>query len=111
VRLVLESFQNKLSNEQIRWFSDNQNVVRIVERGSKQPHLQSEALSIFVTCLKNIRVEPEWIPRDENELADYYSRIVDHNDYRLNPAIFQWLNGTWGPHTVDRFANPTNAQF
>jgi len=90
VRLVLESFQNKLRNKRIRWFSDNQNVVRIVQCGSKQPHLQSEALSIFATCLKNnIRVEPEWIPRDENELVDYYSRIVDHDDYRLNPAIFQ----------------------
>jgi len=55
-------------------------------------------------------VEPEWIPRDENELADYYSRIVDHDDYRSNPAIFQWLDGIWGPHTVNRFANPTNAQ-
>jgi len=52
VRLVLESFQNKLRNEQIHWFSDNQNVVRIVQCGSKQPHLQSKALSIFATCLK-----------------------------------------------------------
>jgi len=52
VRLVLESFQNKLRNERIHWFSDNQNVVRIVQCGSKQPHLQSEALSIFAICLK-----------------------------------------------------------
>jgi len=71
VRLVLDSFQDKLKNERIRWFSDNQNVVRIVHCGSRQPHLQSEALGIFATCLKsNIRVEPEWIPREENELDD-----------------------------------------
>ena len=79
--------------------------------GSRQPHLQCEALGIFATCLKsNIRVEPEWIPREENELADYYSRIVDYDDYGLHPAVFQWLDSVWGPHTVDRFANPTNAQ-
>ena len=27
VRLVLESFQSKLENERVRWFTDNQNVV------------------------------------------------------------------------------------
>ena len=36
--------------------------------------LQAEALAIFSVCVKNhIHIEPEWIPRDENELADYYS--------------------------------------
>ena len=31
VRMVLESLIPKLKNERIRWFSDNQNVVRIME--------------------------------------------------------------------------------
>ena len=36
--------------------------------------------------------EPEWIPREQKELADYYNnRIVDYNDYMLNPSIFAWL--------------------
>ena len=34
VRLVLESFGPKLQNERVRWFTDNQNVVRIVLGGS-----------------------------------------------------------------------------
>jgi len=33
----------------------------------------------------------------ENELADYYSCIADYNDYRLHPAVFQWLDGVCGP--------------
>jgi len=111
VRLVLDAFQKKLMNERIRWFSDNQNVVRIVQYGSRQAALQSEALSIFTTCLRNnIRIEPEWIPRRENELADYYSHIIDYDDYKLNPAVFQWLDALYGPHTVDRFANHVNTQ-
>ena len=111
VHMVLESFQDKLKNERLRWFSDNQNVTRIVLHGSRQPALQSEALSIFATCLRNnIRVEPEWIPREENELADYYSRVVEYDDYMLHPVLFQWLDNIWGPHTVDRFANPVNAK-
>ena len=28
----------------------------------------------------------------------------------LNPAVFNWLDGLWGPHSIDRFANPINAQ-
>jgi len=54
----------------------------------------------------NIRIEPEWIPRGENELADYYSLLIDYDDYMLNPAVFQWIDSLWGPHTVDKFANP-----
>ena len=50
VRLVLESFKGMLSNERIRWFTDNQNVVRIVLYGSRKPELEAEALSIFSLC-------------------------------------------------------------
>ena len=39
-----------------------------------------------------------------------YSRIVDYNDWMLNPSIFSWLDALWGPHTIDRFANPSNVQ-
>ena len=111
VRLVQESIQVKLKDERVRWFTDNQNVVRIVQHGSGKPTLQAEALAIFSKCVKNhIHIEPEWIPREQNELADYYSRLVDFDDYRLNPAIFRWLNSLWRPHSIDRFANPHNAQ-
>ena len=89
VRMVLESFQSKLKNKRVHWFTDNQNVVRIVQCGSKQPSLQIEALGIFSACVSNnIRIEPECIPRELNELADYYSYIVDYNDWMLNYAIF-----------------------
>jgi len=102
VKLVLQSFQGKLGNERVCWFTDNQNVVRIVQHGSPKTSLQAEALEIFSVCVDNkIRLEPEWIPREQNELADYYSRIIDYDDYMLNPSIFAWLDGLWGPHSVD----------
>jgi len=60
VHLVLESFSSKLQNERIRWFMDNQNVVRIVLCGSKKPVLQREALTIFeVSVVARIQLEPE----------------------------------------------------
>ena len=111
VRLVLEEFGPKLKNYRVRWFTDNQNVVRIVLYGSKKPILQEEALAIFAIGVNNqIRLEPEWIPREENEFADYLSRIVDHDDWMLNPAVFQELDLMWGPHTIDRFADAHNRQ-
>ena len=43
-------------------------------------------------------------------MTDYLSRVVDYDNYMLNPAVFQWLDSLWGPHTVDGFADPKNAQ-
>ena len=56
-------------------------MVRIVQHGSSNSDLQAEAFAIFSLCVKNhIRVEPEWIPREQNELGDYFSRQVDRDD-------------------------------
>ena len=65
---------SKLKNKRVKWFSDNQNVVRILQTGSKKPQLQEESLAVFSIASKNlIRIEPEWIPRLENQVADYLS--------------------------------------
>ena len=92
VRLVLEELGPKLKNCRVCWFINNQNIMRIVLYGSRKPILQEEALVIFTTDINyQIKVEPEWIPRG-NEFADYLSRIVDHDDWMLNPVVFQELN-------------------
>ena len=54
VRVVLESLLPKLKNERVHWFSDNQNVVRILDIGSKKPDLQKEALALFTTASQNL---------------------------------------------------------
>ena len=41
--------------------------------------------------------------------ADFVSRIVDHDDWSLDPCLFQVINTSWGPHTVDWFASQYNA--
>ena len=111
VRRVLESLVGKLQNERVRWFTDNQNVARILAVGSRKPNLQTEVLAIFATALANqVRIEPEWIPRTSNQKADYISRIVDYDDWSIGPAIFEQLDSRWGHHTVDRFASYYNTQ-
>lgn len=111
VARVLEPIAHRLCGERVRWFTDNQNVVRILTVGSKKPELQQEAIHVFALAMRHqIRLEPEWIPRDENQFADYLSRIVDHDDWQINPLVFQMVDNLWGPHTVDRFASQYNAQ-
>ena len=39
VSRVLDSMAPKLRNVRVKWFSDNQNVVRILQVGSRKPHI------------------------------------------------------------------------
>ena len=111
VARTLESVSVLLCNNRVKWFTDNQNVVHIIKVGSKIPELQVLALSIFKTAFtNNICIEPEWLPREENQVADAFSRIIDVDDWMINPNVFAWVDSFWGPHTVDRFANCHNAQ-
>ena len=109
--MVLESLGHKLSNSRVRWLTDNQNVVRILEMGSRKPDLQHEVVMVFnLMCQYQIHIEPSWIPREENQYADYLSRIIDYDDWRLNSNVFKILDSMFGPHTIDRFADSNNTQ-
>ena len=73
--------------------------------------IKAEALAIFsISLARDIHIEPEWIPRRDNEIADYLSRVVNYDDWSLSSDtlssdIFQWVDKMWGPHTVDCFAS------
>ena len=111
VHNVLEAFAPKLRGNTVKWFTDNQSVKFIATNGSKKRHLQDGACCIFETCMKYaLKLEMEWVPRSQNERADYISRIVDFDDWKVNPCLFHYLDGMWGPHTVDCFASYYNTQ-
>ena len=100
-----------LAGHRVKWFTDNKNVVRIVEAGSNKQHLQSIALSIFEFCFQQgIRLDMEWIPRTLNDKADYISHIQDFDDWKISPQIFSWIDSMWGPHSVDCFAHIDNTK-
>ena len=46
--------------------------------------------------------------REKNQQADYLSRSVDHDDWMVNPYIFQWIDSIWGPHIIDKIATHYN---
>ena len=109
---MLEALECKLSILMVCWFSDNQNVVRIILVGRRNVKLQEEAVKVFEISLKySIKIDPEWVPREHNQVADYLSRMMDYDDWGISPKVFEEeIDNAWGPHTVDRFASDYNAK-
>ena len=70
--------------------------------GSSKEHLQC--------CKYGVRLFPELLPRHFNTKADYWSRVIELDDWMLNPIHFQELDSLWGPHTVDLFASLNSKQ-
>jgi len=96
--LSLDAFVDELQSQTVSWFTDNQNVVSIVNKGSKVSKLNSISLDIFQKCTLNvITIDVNWIPGDLTHVADGISKIIDYHDYKINDDIFAFLNQKWGP--------------
>ena len=51
--------------------------------------LQDIALCIFKNCVQhNISTDVEWVPRTNNDKAEYISRIIDYGDWGVVYEIF-----------------------
>lgn len=58
-----------------------------------------------------ISLDVQWIPRSENDKADFLSKIIDHDDWEVTVVtveFFDFVSFMFGPFTVDRFANFNN---
>ena len=84
-----------------------------VSGGSPNPDLQCLAVHML-----DLQIEHEfsltfvWVPRELNVRADFLSHVsaMRHHHYRLAEEWFAYLDGLWGPHTIDRFATADNRQ-
>lgn len=109
IELGVASFVREMGHSIVKFYTDNQGAVSIVRNGSSNLKLQAIAERIYEMCQRHsITLEIEWIPRDINNVADYYSRNFDWDDWRITTWIFKLLNETWGPFSIDRFANHVN---
>jgi hypothetical protein len=86
------------------------NVFHLLNRGGSQAeHLQEICLRIFWFCQQHsILLEPEWIPCEQNQLADYLFKVKELDDFGLQPSAFAQLVEQLGPLAVDRFASAHN---
>lgn len=106
---ILQSVHNQLSGKLVKIYTDNQNVTKIIRKGSMKSELQDIALDVFNICLdNNIVLEIEWIPRDKNIQADELSKIFDFDDWGVSDIIFKYFDRLWGPFNCDLFADSRN---
>jgi len=90
---------------------DAQNILGIVSRGSPRLELNALARELFWFGLEHrIKLSVEWVPREENTLADELSKLLIPDDSMLSRAFFRKLEERLGPHTVDLFASSANNQ-
>ena len=107
--IALASFSKELSGKQVKWFTDNQNVCSIVHKGSKKQRLHELACDIYqLRVIFDIHLDIEWIPRSQNDIADYISKIRDYDDWEVTYDFFKFVDSLLGPFTIDRFANFEN---
>ena len=67
IEQALSFFKLQFSDKSLKWHTDNQNCLRIVQAGSMKEPLQSLAYSFFSICTKHsISIDIQWIPRKEN---------------------------------------------
>ena len=38
----------------------------------------------------SVQLAPEWMPREKNRLADYFSRIIDYDDWYIDLILDEW---------------------
>ncbi len=90
---------------------DAQNLLGIVNRGSPRLKLNALARELFWFGLEHrITLSVEWVPKEENTLADELSKLFIPDDSMLSRAFFRKLEERFGPHTVDLFASGANNQ-
>ena len=91
--------------------TDNFPASRILDVGSSKSQLQRLALDIFQICLRNnVRIIPQWFPREANSIADYYSKLSDIDNWSIDSHSFAIVNQKYGPYSIDRFADNLNTK-
>ena len=111
INYALKSFHHLLSGECVQRNTDNQNAARILSVGSPKEHLQKIVYEIFQTTLSNdITIIKKWVPREENKIADYYSKLKDSDNWSIDKKTFMLINNKFGPFTIYRFADNKNTK-
>jgi len=58
-----------------------------------------------VLCDNGIELEMQWITRTMLDRDDFICHIIDVNDWQITTSFFEFLDYSWGPHTVDYFCH------
>jgi hypothetical protein len=111
VVLFLEVHASRFKGSNLKWYTDNQGVPSVIKKGSMKEDLNLCAMQILQTCLAHkINVSIDWVPRTLNVEADELSKIIDQDDWQIQPHIFKFMNNKFGPFSIDLFASNLSHQ-
>jgi hypothetical protein len=95
------------------WLTDNQNVEKMLAKGSGKLRIMKLVLDI----LKRGRallldLQPVWVSRDNPFLlkADAISKGIDTDIWEVSRSDYDHLNTLFGPFSIDLFATCDNAK-
>ena len=106
---TLLTFADEIYNGRVKATADNTNLINFWENGGGRSLVLSEEIKdlFFLTLKLNISLSLSYFPLESN-LADESSRIYSDSDCSLSPHIWSLVNSTFGPHTHDMMAIPSN---
>jgi hypothetical protein len=95
------------------WLTDNQNVEKMLSKGSGKLRIMKLVLDILSRgrSLK-LDIQPIWVSRDNPFLlkADAISKGIDTDNWEIAISDFDHLSTLMGPFSVDLFATKDNAK-
>ena len=108
---TLSSFSNEIYNGRVDAYIGNTNLLDFWNTGrGKNISLTNEIKDLFFLSLKlNIDLKMFYIPSKLND-ADTPSRFSSHSDCSLSDSAWNLLKDSFGPHTFDLMAIPSNVR-
>jgi hypothetical protein len=111
LQIFISVHKELLKKQQILCYTDNKNLISIMRKGSMKPELLTMALDVFRICvMETITFNLVWVPRSQNEAADFLSKIVDIDGWSIDNIMFYFLQKTNQKFTLDVFASMENAK-
>lgn len=108
---TLQNLASSLHNARLDVFVDSKVLVASWERQvSKSPVISATLKSLFTFCAsRNLGLSLQHVPSEENP-ADVPSRVISDLDATLSEDTWRILERSFGPHSIDLMALPTNAR-
>ncbi|EYC14549.1 hypothetical protein Y032_0040g270 [Ancylostoma ceylanicum] len=111
VEFALKSWKHIIRNSNLELRVDSQAAASILEKGSNNPDLHRithRILEILAETRTSLAIR--WVLRTDNFEADLASRLIDFDDWGIQPNIAALLQQRWGKPTIDMFATEYNTK-
>ena len=107
VLLTLKSFVPLVKNNSVQILSDSITTCAYINfQGGSTRCLDIIARNIWILAIKNnINIQAKFLAGRMNSEADRLSRYPAQYEWYIHPALFNYIDSLFGPHSVDRFAS------